>query len=116
MIGISLSHSVKSFSNAKKYVIISKYYMGNIHCYQTITITIILACITSILSITFYYNLTQTREVILTEIKLTGYFTHLILLKMLQIMLYKDKISQIYHLVYLQLNKEIPYLFYLRMT
>ena len=37
---------------------------------------------------------------------------HLILLKMLQIMPYKDKISQIYHLVYLQLNKQIPYLFW----
>ena len=71
-----------------------------------ITITITLASITSI---TFYYILLQfganLRGNFNTEIKLTGYFIHLILLKMLQIMPYKDKISQIYHLVYLQLNK-----------
>ena len=63
----------------------------------------------SITSFTFYYILlqfgTNLRGNFNTEIKLTGYFIHLILLKMLQIMPYKDKISQIYHLVYLQLNK-----------
>ena len=74
--------------------------------FKSITITITLASITSI---TFYYILLQfganLRGNFNTEIKLTGYFIHLILLKMLQIMPYKDKISQIYHLVYLQLNK-----------
>ena len=74
--------------------------------FKSITITITLASITSI---TFYYILLQfganLRGNFNTEIKLTGYFMHLILLKMLQIMPYKDKISQIYHLVYLQLNK-----------
>ena len=74
--------------------------------FKSITITITLAFITSI---TFYYILLQfganLRGNFNTEIKLTGYFIHLILLKMLQIMPYKDKISQIYHLVYLQLNK-----------
>ena len=74
--------------------------------FKSITITITLASITSI---TFYYILLQfganLRGNFNTEINLTGYFIHLILLKMLQIMPYKDKISQIYHLVYLQLNK-----------
>ena len=74
--------------------------------FKSITITITLASITSI---TFYYILLQfganLRGNFNTEIKLTGYFIHLILLKMLQIMPYKDKISQIYHLVYLQLSK-----------
>ena len=68
-------------------------------------ITITLASITSI---TFYYILLQfgakLRGNFNTEIKLTGYSIHIILLKMLQIMPYKDKISQIYHLVYLQFN------------
>ena len=72
--------------------------------FKSITITL-----ASITSITFYYILLQfganLRGNFNTEIKLTGYFIHLILLKMLQIMPYKDKISQIYHLVYLQLNK-----------
>ena len=82
---------------------------------QSITITITLKKIKSITititlaSITFHYILLQfganLRGNFNTEIKLTGYFIHLILLKMLQIMPYKDKISQIYHLVYLQLNK-----------
>ena len=71
--------------------------------FKSITITITLA------SITFYYILLQfganLRGNFNTEIKLTGHFIHLILLKMLQIMPYKDKISQIYHLGYLQLNK-----------
>ena len=71
--------------------------------FKSITITITLA------SITFYYILlhfgANLRGNFNAEIKLTGYFIHLILLKMLQIMPYKDKISQIYHLVYLQLNK-----------
>ena len=62
----------------------------------TTTITITFASITSI---TFYYILLQfganLRGNFNTEIKLTGYFIHLILLKMLQIMTYKDKISQI---------------------
>ena len=69
--------------------------------FKSITITITLASITSI---TFYYILLQfganLRDNFDTEIKLTGYFIHLILLKMLQ-----DKISQVYHLEYLQLNK-----------
>ena len=73
--------------------------------FKSITITITLACITSI---TFYYILLQfganLRGNFNTEIKLTGYSIHIILLKMLQIMPYKDKISQIYHLVYLQFN------------
>ena len=83
---------------------------------QSITITItfenfksITITLASITSITFYYILLQfganLRGNFNTEIKLTGYFIHLILLKMLQIMPYKDQISQIYHLVYLQLNK-----------
>ena len=73
--------------------------------FKSITITITVASITSI---TFYYILLQfganLRGNFNTEIKLTGYFIHLILLKMFQIMPYKDKISQIYHLVYLRLN------------
>ena len=40
MRGIFLSNSVKSFLNAEKYVIISKYYLRNIHCYQAILIFI----------------------------------------------------------------------------
>ena len=51
----------------------------------------------SITSITFYYILLQfganLRGNFNTEIKLTAYFIHLILLKMLQIMPYKDKIK-----------------------
>ena len=73
--------------------------------FKSITITITLASITSI---TFYYILLQfgakLRGNFNTKIKLTGYSIHIILLKMLQIMPYKDKISQIYHLVYLQFN------------
>ena len=58
--------------------------------FKSITITITLASITSI---TFYYILLQFGA------NLRGNFN------LLQIMPYKDKISQIYHLVYLQLNK-----------
>ena len=76
---------------------------------QSITITIIFLNFKSITSVTFYYILLQfgpnLRGNFNTKIKLTGYFIHLILLKMLQIMPHKDKISQIYHLVHLQLNK-----------
>ena len=71
--------------------------------FKSSTITITLASITSI---TFYYILlqfgTKLRGNFNTEIKLTGYSIYIILLKMLQVMPYKDKISQIYHLVYLQ--------------
>ena len=66
--------------------------------FKSITITLASTCIT------FYYILLQfganLRGNFTTEIKLTGYIMHLILLKILL-----DKISQIYHLVYLQLNK-----------
>ena len=71
---------------------------------QSITITItfenfksITITLASITSITFYYILLQfgakLRGNFNTEIKLTGYSIHIILLKMLQIMPYKDKIS-----------------------
>ena len=60
--------------------------------FKSITITL-----ASITSITFYYILLQfgakLRGNFNTEIKLTGYSIHIILLKMLQIMPYKDKIS-----------------------
>ena len=66
--------------------------------FKSITTTITIT-FPSITSITFYYILLQfganLRGNFNTEIKPTGYFIHLILLKMLQIMTYKDKISQI---------------------